>query len=274
MEASGTKWSTWNPDDVSDQIGAAMKVLTAAILFCLAFSQSSEPGKQTDREHDGFAGPVKKMHEDWSPITENWSDIRPGTRCRRSTKFYDDAGRVTQSSLYPGSCGSDELREYYTYDQEGNQMSREEEILGPGSNPPPPPMPPPGGVQDQGPGKKIFKYDSQGRLAEFFVRWASGKIAYRIVYTHDAENRISESKSLDSDGKLNSRNAYSYEGQNRFPSKRAYFDSSDKIRGEYTYSEYEFNSHGDWIKRKESDRESNGSVRILLSYRKIEYYDK
>jgi len=144
-----------------------MKILIAAIFFCLAYSQSSEVRRQTDREHDGFVGPVKKMHEDWSPVTKNWYDIRPGTRCRKATKIFDPAGRITQSSLYPGSCGADELREYYIY-----------------------------------------------------------------------------------------------------------FDSDDKAREAYLYSDYELNSQGDWIKRKESIKNSDGVVRIAFNYRKIEYYQK
>src|SRR5262245_59656201 len=248
-----------------------MKALTAAILFCLTFSQSSEVRRQTDREHAGFIGPVKKMHEDWSPVTKNWYDIRPGTRCRRATKIFDPAGRISQSSLYPGSCGVDELREYYTYDSEGNQMSREEEILGVGSNPPPPPMPPPGGHQNHGSSKKIFRYDSQGRLAEYFVQWSSGKISYRITFSYDAENRLSEFKSLDSAGKQNSSRTYGYEGKNRFPSKSVAFNSDDKVGEEYTYSEYQLNSRRDWIERKASINYPDGVVRIAFHYRNIEY---
>jgi len=251
-----------------------MKALTAAILFCLTFSQSSEVRRQTDREHGGFVGPVKKMREDWSPVTKNWDDIRPGTRCRKATKIFDPAGRITRSSLYPGSCGVDELREYYTYDSEGNQMRREEEIPGVGSNPPPPPMPPSGGPQNLGPSKKIFKYDPQGRLSEYFVQWSSGKISYRVIFDYDAENRMSEFKSVDSAGKLNSRWIYSYEGKGRFPSGSIYFDSDDKARGAYLYSDYELNSHGDWVRRKESIKDSDGVVRIAFKYRKIEYYQK
>jgi hypothetical protein len=249
-----------------------MNPFSILLIFCLAFPQSSEIRKQTDREHDGFLGPVKKAHEEWSPVTRNQNDIRPGTRCRKATNMYDAGGRITRSYIYAGSCGDDELREYYTYDKDGNQMILEEEILGVGSDSPPPPMPAPGGIQDQGPPKKTFKYDSQGRLTEYVVRWHSGKISYRIVYDYDAEGRISEYKSLDSAGKLNGRVTYNYEGKNRFPSKSTYFNSDGKTSQESTYSEYQINSHGDWIKRKASINDFDGVVRISFDYRDIEYY--
>jgi hypothetical protein len=214
------------------------------------------------------------MHEDWSPVTKNWYGVRSGTRCRQATHHYDATGRIMQSSVFSGSCGSDEWREYYTYDEEGNQMSREEEIRGAGSGFSAPSMPPPGGPQNHGSRKKIFKYDSQGRLTEYFFQWSSGGIDNRIFISYDAENRISEFKSLDSAGKLNSRETYSHEGKNRFPSKSISFNPDGKVYEESTYSEYEMNSHGDWIKRKETIKNSDGVVKIALNYRNIEYYQK
>lgn len=94
-----------------------------------------------------------------------------------------------------------------------------------------------------------------------------------MIFSHDAENRLSEYKSLNSDGKLNSRATYAYEGSNRFPSKSIYFNSSNKISEEHTYSEYELNSRGDWIKRKESIKDDD-NVRVALNHRNIEYYEK
>jgi hypothetical protein len=140
------------------------------------------------------------------------------------TSIYDASGRIRQSSIYPDSCGVDELREYYTYDREGNQTMCEEEIHGLRSDPPPPPpKPPPGETQDQGLRKKTFKHDSQGRLTEYVVRWPGGRISYRAVYVYDDEGRITEHKTLDPAGKLNSRTTYSLRRQEPVPVKKHIF---------------------------------------------------
>jgi hypothetical protein len=98
---------------------------------------------------------------------------------------------MIQSSVYPGSCGSDEIRELYTYDKEGNRISHTEEIRGENSPPPPPmPMPEPGAKKDEGvkgPPKTTFKYDAHGVLTERSTFRASGTLIYKIIYTYDVK---------------------------------------------------------------------------------------
>jgi hypothetical protein len=134
-------------------------------------------------------------------------------------KIYDQNGRLIQSSSYPGSCGSDEIREHYTYDQEGNRTESTEEFRGKDSPPPPPrPMPPPGTKEDQsvkGSPKTTFKYDAQGLMTEEATFRASGVLIYRTVYKYDENGRLQETQTLDSDGKTRVKRVRSYEGCQR-----------------------------------------------------------
>lgn len=79
-----------------------MKYIFLILIFCLACAQASVT-KMSDREHDAFVGPVKKVFEEWSPISG--SSVPAGSRCRQMTKVYDESGRLLQHSVYPGSCG-------------------------------------------------------------------------------------------------------------------------------------------------------------------------
>jgi len=46
-----------------------MKHIFFVLIFCVACTQASVIQKASDREHDGFVGPVKKVYVEWSPIS-------------------------------------------------------------------------------------------------------------------------------------------------------------------------------------------------------------
>jgi hypothetical protein len=58
------------------------------------------------------------------------------------------------------------------------------------------------------------------------------------------------------------------------PVKRAHeFDgNSNNPRSTTTYTDYELNPQGDWIKRKETRQETGGRTYVAIQYRRIEYY--
>jgi hypothetical protein len=255
-----------------------MTFLTMMLSVVIALNQGTVSQRMSDREHAGFIGPVKKVFVEWSPVDRPYNDIAPGTRCRDSTHVYDRDGRLTQDSLYPGECGGDEIREYYSYGRDGSQTSRTEQIRGKDSPPPPPPI---ATFKKTEPGtpSTVFKYDSAGRLAEASTLRPSGKLIYKSAYTYDEKSRLMEFRSYDEDDKVSSRRVYTYEGTKAVPSTFAYFDDRGKVHEEITYSDYEFNSRGDWVKRKETRQERvyvSGQTfirkSISSSYRQIEYY--
>jgi hypothetical protein len=83
------------------------------------------------------------------------------------TNEYDEDGRLMRHSVYPGACGSDEIREDYSYSQDGNQTIKTQEIRGTNSPPPPPAVASrSNSEEDKGPAKKAITYDQSGRLSE------------------------------------------------------------------------------------------------------------
>jgi YD repeat-containing protein len=241
--------------------------LLLSILF-LVSSQATVTNHKSDREHDGFVGPVKKVFVTWTPISE--SNYPSDSKCRQMTNEYDQTGRLTRHSVYPGDCGSDEIRETFTYSPDGNKTSKYEEILGENSSPPPPPAAAPAG--ETGPPKEARRYDDAGRLVEEGMMLPSGKFRYKITYTYDAKGRLIETTGHDGDDRVSSRRVYTYSGHERVPSGFMYLDGGGKIYEKTAYTDYKFNSKGDWIQRKHTTEETRNRRHVSMFNREIEYY--
>jgi hypothetical protein len=250
-----------------------MRSICLLLFLFIACSQAPSSKPVSDREHDGFAGPVKKVFVEWSPVYRPWGNIPIGSRCREMTKHYDENGRLMMHSTYPGSCGSDERREEYTYAPDGSRTAKAQEIRGKDSPPPPPPMATGSNTkQETGEPRTTFKYGPSGLLIEEASLRPSGKVIYKYTYTYDAKNRMLEMTGYNSDGRVSDRRVYGYAGDNRAPSEFAYYGPDGKAHERTTYSEYEFNSRGDWIKRKETSEETFNRKSISIVSREIEYY--
>jgi len=249
-----------------------MKQFVLLLIFGVLSCQATATKRESDREHDGFVGPVKKVFVTWTPISG--SNYPPGSKCRQMTNEYDQTGRLTRQSVYPGECGSDEIREDFTYSPDGNRTSKYQEILGENSSPPPPPpaAAPAGEKKENGPPKSVSRYDDAGRLVEEGTMLPSGKFRYKITYTYDAKGRLIETTGHDDDDRVSSRRVYTYSGDERVPSGFMYRDGDGKIYEKTTYTDYEFNSKGDWIKRKHTTEETSNRRQVSMFHREIEYY--
>jgi hypothetical protein len=232
----------------------------------------------SDREQKGFRGTVMKVFEEWSPQTEE-PNIPTGARCPRETQTYDQQGRLTSRALYPGDCGRDgELREDYSYDKDGNRLERDDNSKASviSASPPNPPTPSAGGNQNGSDTfKHVFKYDSKGRMSEESVYSPSGKLNYKLVYKYDTQNRMIEDKSVDPDGSVSEKLTYIYNSDERFPSGSISIGGDGKPYSKDTYSAYEVNSRGDWIKRREIQEnlaQPDQAKTTAIVTRTIEYY--
>src|SRR5215475_9212988 len=98
-----------------------IEVLTGMLILGLILLQSPIPARKSERESEGFVGPVKRAHEEWSPVSGY--PYPPDARCRARTHTFDQDGRLTQYSYYFGGCSGGEDREYYKYDQDGSRTT-------------------------------------------------------------------------------------------------------------------------------------------------------
>ena len=241
-----------------------MKVLIALFLSLTLFQTTH----QSDRVNDGFVGPVRKVAVVWTPVSGG--DYPQGSKCRQLTDEYDETGRLTRHSVYPGSCGSDEIREDYTYAADGSRGVKRQEIRAPGSAPPPAI----GGTSNAstGPPKEIIKHDSAGRLIEKSWVKPDGGFSYRTLFSYDDKGRLTEMSGYDGTGHLVVKRAYSYAAEQRAPSSFIYYGPSGKVSERTSYTDYEYNSNGDWIKRKQTIDEGSNRGKVSITSREIEYY--
>jgi hypothetical protein len=247
------------------------KIITVILVLGLLFVQTPSASKKSERVCYGFLGPVKKAIEEWSPIS-GYPNLSPNDRCRARSQIYDKDGKLIQNSYFSGSCGSDENRDHYTYDQDGNRTTSFEFIRGENSPPPPPPPMAPPGQAVKGPPKTTFKYDAQGMIAERANFRANGEPTYKTTYKYDEKGRLQEMQVIHSNAPRY-RWTSKYDGEKRFPESEDSFDAdSDKSKYTVTYTDYEFNSHGDWIKRKETAKEASGRTTVSIRYQILEYY--
>jgi hypothetical protein len=248
-------------------------IITGAIVLGLLFLQSPNVARKSERVSDGFVGPVKKVFEEWSPVSGY--PYPADARCRTRLRIYDSDGRLIQSSSFSNSCGSDEHRDQFTYDQDGNRIIRSEFIQGENSPPPPPPPKmPPGAKGSQvikGPPKITFKYDAQGMISEEANFRSNGELIYKITFKYDEQGRLRDWQ-IDHANGTRYRYVYKYEGEKRFPASHDSFDGeSETSKYTVTYTDYELNAKGDWIKRKETIKEATGRTSISIQYQTIEY---
>ena len=62
--------------------------LVFILILSVSCTQAQTTKTESDREHDGFVGPVKRVFVVWSPISG--SNYPAGSRCRERTKVYDE----------------------------------------------------------------------------------------------------------------------------------------------------------------------------------------
>lgn len=251
-------------------------MMKAIALLVISFLGNAQGSQMTDRGREGFIGPVQKVFVEWSPADRPYNDIPVGAHCRQLTDLYDQNGRLVQHSVYPGSCGRDETRYEYAYAADGSRTSRTQEIRSKDSPSPPPPVNMGSTAtvapQDLGPPRASFRYDSDGKLIELRSVRPSGKLIYRYTYSYDTEHRLIETTGHDANDQISDRRVYTYGANQRVPLTFTYYGRDGKIYDRITYSEYEFNSTGDWTKRKETTEQGLNRNRVSLVTRTIEYY--
>ena len=246
----------------------ALCIVGLALLTGLIQGGASKPA--TDRELDGFTGPVKSVLLESSLISSSDGGRRTGSPCRQTADVYDKTGRLLQHSAYLGRCGSDEIRAEYSYAADGSRTRKTRGIQGSGGSSP--------GftdgsstAEDTRQHREIFTYDSSRRITEATTVQANGKVKYKSRYNYNAQGRMIEIAEYGDDGRGPARRAYRYEGDSQVPFEFIYYGHDGQAYSKTTYTDYEFNSQGDWVKRKETDQRSNRKY-VSWTLRKIEYY--
>jgi hypothetical protein len=250
-----------------------MTVVLLILALVSGAPQSAGAKRVSDRERDGFLGPVKEVFTEWSPVGQARNGIQPGARCPQQTSVFDENGTLAQRSGYAGPCGCEEIRDIYAYGPDGSQTTKSENIPGPGC-PPPPPMAAPAGAPESGPRRRVFKCDENGRQVEATLIRHDGTVVYKTVYGYDAKGRLTETASFNGNGQAGDRRVYGYTGASSVPATFTYHGRDGRVYERTAYSDYELNAQGDWVKRTQTRVNERGETHVSTVFRRIVYHSR
>lgn len=236
---------------------ASLVLLLISLTTLSAFAQK----QQSDREFQGFKGPVKTVTVERAKLTQSPSGPVEADRQPQKMLTFDADGNLLTDKAYQQGEEFD-LRTYSVID--GQRVVKHDVLsknvlrgIGPGTKPGPP--------RDPRYSAKIkYKYDSKGNRTEMAWVGQDGVTYLKYVYKRDGNRK--EVSVYRQDG------SFSHGYVDVLDDKGNEVESTDVLKKPYSggkskYTYLEFDSQGNWIKRTESRGDSS-----WISYRTITYY--
>ncbi len=119
--------------------------------------------------------------------------------------------------------------------------------------------------------RTLFRFDAQGRLVQRSINDANGNIFKREVYTYNGNN-VEKKVVFDRSGKKMQEWRYEYDANNEPVSQTLYDYSEAEPEMYITIFQYEYDDHGNWTRRTESEIVNGDPVMQYIITRKIEYF--
>lgn len=228
----------------------------------------------SDAGDNRLHGRVKTVFRESEDLSGTWA---VQGRKPSAMDYYNERGNLTRAEFYDYKGNLSDITVYGYID--GARVSSRKSIE---HNYNPPPMmigPAPGAAARPKPdprysNKFVFQYDEQKRLIEKTWFLSNGEVTVRDVYKYRG-NPVNEVEGLgySADGSLN-RRYVSLRDEKGNEIERTDFDTKNGsifTRSKYTY---EFDSHGNWIKRTISEAKGGGwdYKPAYVDYRTITYY--
>ena len=227
--------------------------------------------RQTDREIDGLAGPVKRV-----VVTESTAGGRP---LPVETSVYDAEGRLVERIVY--AAGAETARIKYTYDAAGVRHVRTTKPDGIGLGQwhtrlrprEQPPMPFVKAADGTYAFVVVRSYDTAGRIINEAIHTGSEPlntpVLARVIYRYNAQGRISERlRFYGMPGAPVDKEVYTYgpEGQ---VVEAVHYRQANLLPTKRTFA-YERDARGNWIKRTETMTLAGKPV-VVVTARTVEY---
>jgi len=180
-----------------------------------------------------------------------------GTLTNTGVSAYDEKGRVTETTQVNPDGSINHIRSF-SYDDKSGKVN--ETFRSPDGTPR---------------SAATRTYDEKGRLTEEVFLAVDGSMRHRNTYTYDGHGNQTESMLFKSDGTVSPwfRRSLSYDDRGKVK-EAVYYLSNNSIGSKETFS-YEFDEHGNWIKRKTSRevfKEGPSSSESEVTYRTITYF--
>ena len=227
---------------------------------------------KSDAEDKGVKGKVKTIFTETENLDGSWAVTK---RKPSEMEYYNEQGNLTKTVSYDyrGNPFQIEVYGYVTGDRVSDFKSIQYEydpppmVIGPAVSSPSPKY------DSRYSYKYKYKYDDKGNLIEEFLYSSNGQVVTRTVYNIKGNQK--ESLSYSKDGSINAKYVYTLDDKGNEIEEADYQVKDDSIRTKYSYS-YEFDAHGNWIKKTTSkwvtkDGKSQYEP-YSVAYRTIIYY--
>ena len=238
---------------------ATLTLLLISLTTLSAFAQK----KQSDREFEGFRGQVKTVTEERAELQQSGDTAVEAARKRNKMITFDTDGNLVTDKAYDQRGEEFDVRTYSFIDGERfvkhDVLSKNVIAVAPAP-----------GKQSKQPrdprysARIKYKYDSQGNQIEMAWLHPDGRPNLRYVYKREGNRK--EVMVYREDGSL------SHGWVEKLDDKGNEVETTDVVpgyppRAKTTYTYLEFDSQGNWTKRKQSRGDSSS-----ITYRTITYY--
>ena len=116
-----------------------------------------------------------------------------------------------------------------------------------------------------------YRFDAQGHLMQRSINDANGNIFKREVYTYSGNN-VEKKVVFDRFGKKMQEWRYEYDENNQPVSQTLYDYSEAEPEMYITIFQYEYDGHGNWTRRTESELIDGDPIPQYIVTREIEYF--
>jgi hypothetical protein len=246
----------------------------------------------TDRQLEGLKGDVKTLNVDGAVLDGqpgNWKELRRG---RAYTISWDKQGHEIERIISAADYPLTKIVSTYNADQKtqtekhydlykSNSQGVKGFVLDPKGKPIKPPPPPPQILSNDGAVTKeiTYKSDENGNRSEKLIYEGEGrglKLTQRRVYVWDTSGKLKEEIRYDGQGNQQFKFVYKYDPQGN-EAESVMIEGKNKITSRTTYSDYKFDSQGNWISRiNHEDYLNSVDMRIKktsITYRQITYWE-
>ena len=255
-----------------------MDRLLISLLLCLLFViPVCAQGQQPDREDGRLQGRVKSVVAEDAKLSNESGRWIEGKRLPSSTETFDEKGNLIRQVFNHANGSVHFTIKYEFIDGDKTSTIKFEDD---GSGPPAPASSPSNQVSSR-PGdprydtKYKYKYDSQGNRVEEARYRSNGALSNTDVSKFDSKGNRVEWARHTVDGKLNFRKTVVYNDSGQ-ESEVTYFRADGSISEKYSYTDYELDSKGNWIKRVASKWVTKNDKSYFepyqVTYRKTTYY--
>lgn len=243
------------------------KLLTALALSSAITATAYAQRPQTDRENDRLKGPVKSVLVETATLKKQGRRYVEGRRVLAERVTYNDEGNRAEDEWYTGGDGT--LTEKTVYRYVGGEKLADAQVRTPVIHIPNSSTRVGGGMLPASE-KYKYKYDDEGRVREMTVE-EGGRVRVRVAY--DRQSGRTEMRSYQAGGDtLTYRRVDRFDARGILVESTAFNPDTDGSVDKFSYTEYEFDARGNWVKRLKTESWGGGGRVRKMEYQTITYF--